>query len=120
MVKVHPTEDSFMNGLFQQVKRSKLNISATGPTFGDEFSTYLAAAMAPKDVDVLNFWKTNRGSYPMLATVSRIILALQATNTASERTNSVGTAVVSAQRHSLTHHNTETLIWLKRNKSFVL
>lgn len=80
-----------------------------------EINQYRAMPLVTKNVDVLNFWKENAKTFPLLVKVVRKYFCIQSTSTSSERTFSTGGAVVTAKRNKLDPVNVNMLVYLKEN-----
>lgn len=70
---------------------------------------------APKDVDILAFWKMYGKTYPLLAAAASELLCIQATSCSSERTFSTGGLTVTAKRNKLDTDNVHMLVYCKEN-----
>jgi len=69
---VHPLEQAW-----KERRRSQEVMAAqVNPETQTELSRYLQDPLAPEDFDVLNWWKENRGRYPMVARMARDALAM--------------------------------------------
>ena len=80
-----------------------------------EFDRYLSEDLFPqkKDFDILGWWKMHAPKYPVLSCIARDVLAVQASNVASESAFSTGGRVVSDYRSRLTSETVEGLICLQ-------
>jgi len=87
--------------------------------FANEVSMYLKQPVIERASDPLQYWKDNKSLLPLLSTVARDLLAIQATNCSSERVNSVGGQIITDNRHNLSRTNAETLIWARHNRDFI-
>ena len=63
--------------------------------------------------DTLSWWKSNRYSYPLLAAVARLVLAVPATSAPSERMWSEAGLVVRAHRASMDEDTVAMLVFLR-------
>ena len=88
----------------------------------NELETYMLEPIEHADVenanfDILAWWKMKSGKYPILARMSRDILAVPISTVASEAAFSVGGRTLSAVRNSLKDDSLEALIcaqdWLR-------
>jgi hypothetical protein len=68
---------------------------------GDELDNYLAMPVAPKQTDVLQWWKAKSPDYPHLASMARDYLAAPATSAPVERVFSGGTDIAQPKRGAL-------------------
>ena len=80
-----------------------------------EVERYLAMPAPRGNVDVLQFWRTNKSSYPLLFQVARKFLPVKATSCASERGWSTAGHFSGGKRHALRGDNLEALIFLNRH-----
>ena len=80
-----------------------------------ELDRYLGEDLFPqkKDFDILGWWKMHAPKYPVLSCIARDVLAVQASNVASESAFSTGGRVVSDYRSRLTSETVEGLICLQ-------
>ena len=83
----------------------------------NELETYMLEPIEHADVenanfDILAWWKMKSGKYPILARMSRDILAVPISTVASEAAFSVGGRTLSAVRNSLNDESLEALICL--------
>jgi hAT family protein len=79
----------------------------------DELREYLNASPATDDTDTLQWWKTNAGVYPCLATMARDYLAIPATSVPVECIFSGGTDLVPPKCGSLSEDSIQTCLRLK-------
>ena len=88
----------------------------------NELEAYMLEPIEHADVenanfDILAWWKMKSGKYPILARMSRDILAVPISTVASEAAFSVGGRTLSAVRNSLNDESLEALIcaqdWLR-------
>jgi hypothetical protein len=80
-----------------------------------ELETYLKKPTIPRTdtFDILSWWKSNSMEYPTLSRIARDVLAVPASNVASESAFSMGRRTISDFRRSLTPQNVEALICLQ-------
>ena len=64
------------------------------------------------NADPLDFWKTHRGSYPILSKLARQYLGIPATSVPVERLFSQAGELISAKRNSLQPENANILLCL--------
>lgn len=81
----------------------------------DELTMYISGGREPKDVDILNYWRTNQLTYPKLSRVARSMLCIQSTSVSSERVFSQAGLVDTQKRSRL---DCETFRSLILNKSW--
>lgn len=115
-------EQSLLDSVFKKVDSAQ-RVNTVSNKFDDRFdnevSMYLKQPVIERASDPLQYWKDNKSLLPLLSTVARDLLAIQATNCASERVNSVGGQILTDNRHNLSRTNAETLIWARQNRHFV-
>ena len=75
--------------------------------------------IAPKTVDVLQWWKNHEKSLPLLSKFAKKVLALPASSGKSERVFSTGGNFVTAKGTRLNPSKVQSLIVLKENKKQV-
>ncbi|KAL6911431.1 hypothetical protein ACP4OV_000236 [Aristida adscensionis] len=77
-----------------------------------KLDTYLEDPLAPirDDFEVLKWWKRNEETYPVLAKMSRDLLAIPLSTVASESTFSIAGMVINKNRSSLNPESVEALI----------
>ena len=85
-----------------------------------EITNYLNEKTLGKNDSPLLYWKTHVEQFPFLTAAARNVLHAQPTNCSSERTNSVGSTIISDLRHSLSDYNAEALIFSKKNRDLFL
>ena len=68
-----------------------------------EIKRYELCVNPGRAADVLDFWRLFQGELPNLARIARIVLAIPASSSKSERVFSTGGLVVSALRFNLFH-----------------
>jgi len=84
-----------------------------------ELDRYLMEEVEKPNVnfDILNWWKVNSTKFPVLAQITRIVLAISITTVASESTFSTGGCVLDPFRSSLAPTTVEALVcaqnWLR-------
>ncbi|CAO2149895.1 unnamed protein product [Urochloa humidicola] len=83
-----------------------------------ELDKYLEEEILPVGIplDILQYWKTSSGTYPILACVARDMLAIPASTVALESAFSSGERIICDYRSRLTSETVEALIfqdWLK-------
>lgn len=100
-------EETFMQEFaefLQQDKDSSHDIS--------DLDKYLDAANVPlvQDFDILNWWKTNGGTYPILQQIARDILSIPVSTVASESAFSTSGRVLNPYRSRLLPEAVEALM----------
>ena len=68
-----------------------------------ELKRYEACTNPGRDADVLSFWRLYQADLPNLARIAKIVLAIPASSSKSERVFSTGGLVVSSKRFKLFH-----------------
>ena len=68
-----------------------------------ELKRYEACTNPGRDADVLSFWRLYQADLPNLARIAKIVLAIPASSSKSERVFSTGGLVVSSKRFNLFH-----------------
>jgi hypothetical protein len=79
------------------------------------YNRYLNAPLAEDGTNPLAFWKSNSFHYPVLSTMAKDYLTIQASSVPSERAFSSGTDLVTADRCSLGGKTVEITQFLKFN-----
>jgi len=110
---------SLMDKIFFKAN-NRNNIPEISNNLEDEIHFYNRPNNQQRNDNILLFWKENEHLLPKLSSVAKNLLAIQATNCSSERTNSVGGQIMNKQRFSLSNSNMETLIWCQKNKDLLL
>uniref|UniRef100_A0A8C5LLM5 BED-type domain-containing protein n=1 Tax=Leptobrachium leishanense TaxID=445787 RepID=A0A8C5LLM5_9ANUR len=115
---------SLLDSVFKKVddakKEEATSTWSTAQQLESEVSAYLKQPISERDSDPLQYWKENKSILPLLSSVARNLLAIQATNCSSERVNSVGGQIITDLRYNLSRTNAETLIWARNNKDLLL
>jgi len=115
-------EQSLMDSVFKKVDSAQRVNDVSNQfddMFANEVSMYLKQPVIERASDPLQYWKDNKSLLPLLSTVARDLLAIQATSCSSERVNSVGGQIITDNRHNLSRTNAETLIWARHNREFI-
>jgi hypothetical protein len=81
-----------------------------------ELRRYETFSLAPKDVDILNWWKHHETVHPLLAK----LLTIPASSAKSEMVFSCGGNFVTPKRNKLGSQKVEELILMKENKKKLL
>jgi hypothetical protein len=90
----------------------RINSSSVGSSELDAY--WLKPPIAQKDnFDILDWWKSNSGEYPILASMAKDALVVPASTVASESAFSTGRRVISDFRSRLTPDTAEALICLQ-------
>jgi hypothetical protein len=90
----------------------RINSASVGSSELDAY--WLKPPIARKDnFDILDWWKSNSGEYPILASMAKDALAVPASTVASESAFSTGRRVISDFRSRLTPDTAEALICLQ-------
>ena len=80
-----------------------------------EMEKYESYSFAPRDSNILYWWKTNEMMFPLLAKIARTILAIPSSSAKSERVFSTGGNIVTAKRCRLGPKKVEELIVIREN-----
>ena len=83
--------------------------------FERECSTYELLADADSSIDLLLWWKVHQQQLPLLSNLARIVFAVPAASSKSERVFSVAGNIVTPKRASLNPAKVEQLITVKCN-----
>ena len=77
----------------------------------DELRSYLVSTNTT-DSDILQFWKNQSTVWPKLSTVARVILAIPATETSSERVFSLAGRTLEDRRTTLNVESVDDLLFI--------
>jgi hypothetical protein len=80
-----------------------------------EIATYLGKPKPLRNVNVLQWWKDNSSSLPLLAEEAQKYLCITASSTASERLFSASGNIVTDQRYNLDAKTTQMLTFCQQN-----
>lgn len=90
-----------------------------------EFDAYVGVASLPLVIDPnaedpvlsdpLEWWKNHESQFPILASLARLYLAIQATSAPSERQFSVASRVINTKRSSLDPHTAGMQMFVSQN-----
>ena len=80
-----------------------------------EISGYLSLPPEPAKQDPLEWWKTSKRQFPLLASVAKTILCIPATSVPSERAFSTAGHILSPQRNRLGPDKVNMLSFLHHN-----
>ncbi len=81
----------------------------------DELKRYKSEPRPPQNIEVVEWWRKRRHSYPLLTKVAVYFLMIPATSVPSERVFSVAGQIVNKKRSSLAPDNVNRLIFLHTN-----
>ena len=81
-----------------------------------EFQRYEAFSLPPKNVNILQWWKSHENVLPLLSKLAKKVLTVPASSAKSERVFSCGGNFVTPKRNSLGAKKVEDLIVIKENK----
>ena len=90
------------------------------PSTENELASYLSAPQANRQVNPLDWWKTQQTVYPRLAKLTKRYLATPASSAPSERVFSSMNIVISKTRSRLLPERSEALIFLKYNRQLLM
>ena len=93
-------EDDFFGEMYE----------STAVTIVNEVDTYLVRVESGEDI--LEFWKGKEGQWPRLAMVDRMVLAIPATETSSERVFSTAGRVLGDRRTRLNVETVDDLMFV--------
>ena len=82
-----------------------------------ELRRYESFSLAPKTVDVLQWWRSHENVLPILSKLAKKVLTVPASSSKSERVFSCGGNFVTPKRNKLGAKKVEELILIKENKS---
>ena len=101
----------------REPNRNRIKISRNNSAIEEEIDFYLnrATQASHENVNVLDYWKTNRDKMPHLASLSREIFCVPTTSASSERCFSAGGNVITDARTLLDSDRAEELIFCKQN-----
>ncbi|KAJ0827795.1 putative transcription factor/ chromatin remodeling BED-type(Zn) family [Helianthus annuus] len=97
-----------------QMHRGNTSSSELGRYGGSNF-LQMMSSQEFKNFDLLAWWKSNENQFPILATMARDLLTVQASTVASESAFSISGRVISIRRTRLTPKAVEMSICLKDN-----
>ena len=89
-------------------------IDRNGPD--SEVNNYLSSPCLPEDSDALEFWKTNETTFPTLAKIASIYLALPASSSTVERIFSIAGKIFRPERCSLSDKLFKDLMFIRCNE----
>ena len=107
-----PVEMGISSGLYAEF-RKKAKLMNKGDSVIEEYVRYFNAPLAEESTNALAFWKANQYNFPVLSTMAKDYLTIQASSVASERAFSSGTDLVTADRCRLTGDTIEKTQFLK-------
>ena len=81
----------------------------------EELTTYNLVPLVDGDSDPLDWWRTHERDYPLLASLARKYLCIQATSSPSERLFSKAGSIVTPHRSRLNPDKANMLIFLSEN-----
>jgi len=80
----------------------------------NEFETYKKLPQVNSNIDVLDWWKQHEITFPVIAAIAKVYLAIPASEATCERSFSISKRIT-VQRESLTPSHVEKLTVLKQN-----
>ena len=80
-----------------------------------EVAVYLSLNRAKTSIDILQFWSEHEKRLPILASIVRKYMCIQASSSSSERTFSSSGNIVTPRRNKLDPENVNMLVYLKEN-----
>ena len=81
-----------------------------------ELRRFESFSIAPKDVDILSWWKNHENVLPRLSKLARKVLTISASSAKSERVFSCGGNLVTPKRNRMGSKKVEELILMKENR----
>lgn len=88
----------------------------TASPIEDEIARFAGEKRLAYSASVLEWWKSRQNVYPILSQLARKYLCISATSVAIERVFSVGGAVLTKFRLSLTDEHSEQLVFMAKNQ----
>ena len=99
---------------YASFRRQKKRKGAAGVMVREEeYTRYENGELAPLKTDILSFWKINCFNYPVLSSMAKDYLTVQASSVPAERAFSSGTDLITADRCSLAGKTIEMAQFLK-------
>jgi hypothetical protein len=89
-------------------RRSEVGLS-------QELDLYLTTKTCQKETPILDWWRLNAGTFPIMARLARKILCIPASSSSSERVFSSAGNIVTSKRQNLDPEMVEKLVYLKEN-----
>lgn len=115
------TDGSDVNDKPAPWKKAKMDLLSkhigSAPTQDREIQQYRCLIVAPDDV--LAWWRTQEETFPRLAMLARIIMAVPATSAPSERIFSTAGLTISAKRSSLAPSTVNKVVFVHENAHYV-
>jgi hypothetical protein len=78
-----------------------------------EWSKWIKQPVAPRDTNILQFWKAKQYEFPIVAEIARAHLAIPATSALSECVFSNGSDIVTKKRNRLSGETVRYIMCLK-------
>jgi hypothetical protein len=78
-----------------------------------EYSLFNLDELIHETDDPLEWWRTRKNTYPLLATLARRVLAVPATSASAERLFSKAGLTLTDKRNRLSGDSVELLVWLR-------
>ena len=90
-----------------------------GSPLQQEMKLYETYDSPSRSADICQWWKMYEATFPILARLARLVLAIPASSAKSERVFSVGSRTVTCSRGNLAPNKVEELVVIKENRSKV-
>lgn len=81
----------------------------------DEVTRYTEMAVMDNEVEILDWWKINKTSFPKLAKLARSVLCIPASSSSSERVFSAAGRTISQRRTALKPSTVDAIIFLHKS-----
>ena len=122
MVETNNNVESLTDGNMSPTSKLRFELAVLQPTEREdtkmkkELALFDKFEVAPKEENVLHWWKEHEKTLPNLAKFARRILAIPVSSGKSERVFSTGGNFVTAKRTRLNSRKVQSLIIIKENK----
>ena len=103
----------------EKLKRGRTEINLAENKIRKEMKRYESFSNPGKNVNILEWWKTHEGVFPLLASLAKKILAIPASSAKSERVFSTGGNIVTPKRKRLSPRNVQNLNVIKENMAMI-
>ena len=90
-----------------------MKMGSNSTSLVDEYTRYRNAPIEKEEINILDYWKINQHNYPVLASMAKDYLTVQASSVSAERAFSTATDLVSPNRCSLSGKTIEMTQFLK-------
>ena len=103
----------------EKLKRGRTEINLAENKIRKEMKRYESFSNPGKNVNILEWWKTHEGVFPLLASLAKKIPAIPASSAKSERVFSTGGNIVTPKRKRLSPRNVQNLNVIKENMAMI-